>query len=584
MSGVIEQFPKLPSTLFDQKPLGSGLWGDVYDLGDGTVLKLAKQGAGIGDVQEKIKREGLTLQTLAAFQDMQDIIPTLIGYGEIPEQEVFLRDRGYTHWLRTQKMEGSKLSANAIDTLSNEQKNQCGLSIGHALGRLHQAMMAVPPKDYVLPDNPYEDLTESVGNNTLLQQALSLLTEEWVAIPAEIKSCPAHGDFNISNLLFKDLAKDLRVSAVLDHAETGYCYPEKDIADIVKDCPSLLDSVVLGYEMTTEFSLSPHRLVLGLAENALYGAAIAQKAGNTEEYRLYSTLLVHYLNRAGHKITMPVEDQAGIKNPHDLYEVELMEGAKKPCLIRAWPLTGQYARLQPLIDSGHIVVIGTYDFVENYHILHHPDVTADAQKMASILNKSFGGARLETEEWQFNDLFWTKHCGITVRDAEGRFIDRHLKERRKNNSHGDYDLLLNGKIRATLDVMTGTDFNATPPAIRAALQSGEITATLVKTKVTQTAVLAQKDSIHMGRELLARYFNNEAGYTPLVGKAWTRRIGELLGYTQADTDFFMTINAKEIADRTSQEELHLRVMPLLRHVRATTMLPDLDIHPPKLGL
>ncbi len=572
----------MPSTLFDQKPLGTGLWGDVYDLGDGTVLKLAKQGRGIGSVAEKIKREGLTLQTLASFQDMQDIIPAMIGYGEIPEQESYLRDKGYTYWLRTQKMDGSGLSANTVQNLSTEQKNQCGLSIGHALVRLHQAMMAVPTKDYVLPDNPYEDLTESVGNKALLRQALLILTEEWKAIPREIRSCPAHGDFNISNLLFKDLEKDLKVSAILDHAETGYCYPEKDIADIIKDCPSLLDSVVLGYEMTTEFSLSPHRLILGLAENALYGAAIAKNAGDEAAYRLYSTLLVHYLHRAGHKITLPVEEQAGIKNPHDGYEVELMEGGKKPCLISAWPLTEQHARLRPLIDSGHIVVIGTHDFVENHHILHHPDVTADAQKMASILNRAFSGARLEPEEWQFKDLFWTKHSGIVVRDTEGRFIDDYLRERYKNNRHGDYDLLLNGKICATLDVMTGTDFNATPPQIRTALQTGSIVATLVSTKITQMAVLAQKDCVHTGRELLARYFNNGTGYPPLVGGAWTMRIGELLGYTQADTDFFITINAQEIADRTSQELLHLQVMTLLRHVRATTMLPDLYIPFPKL--
>ena len=47
-------------------------------------------------------------------------------------------------------------------------------------------------------------------------------------------------------------------------------------------------------------------------------------------------------------------------------------------------------------------------------------------------------------------------------------------------------------------------------------------------------VYAQTNKIDEGKEVYARYFNDNKGYTPLKGKAEVKRIGELLGYSEID--------------------------------------------------
>jgi hypothetical protein len=67
---------------------------------------------------------------------------------------------------------------------------------------------------------------------------------------------------------------DWQLCAILDFAECGTDFPEKDISDIVNVLPSLSRSVICGYEKESRFRIDSERLRLGLAENALYGAVI----------------------------------------------------------------------------------------------------------------------------------------------------------------------------------------------------------------------------------------------------------------------------------------------------------------------
>lgn len=66
--------------------LGSGLWGDVLDLDDGTVLKVAREScAGIGSGIEKIQQEFAVLTHISRHKTDQVLsVPQALGWGESP--------------------------------------------------------------------------------------------------------------------------------------------------------------------------------------------------------------------------------------------------------------------------------------------------------------------------------------------------------------------------------------------------------------------------------------------------------------------------------------------------------------------
>jgi len=52
--------------------------------------------------------------------------------------------------------------------------------------------------------------------------------------------------------------------------------------------------------------------------------------------------------------------------------------------------------------------------------------------------------------------------------------------------------------------------------------------------IGEMEVYAQADKLKEGHELFARYYKNNEGYSPLEGREWHERIGELLGFTSND--------------------------------------------------
>lgn len=275
------------------------------------------------------------------------------------------------------------------------------------------------------------------------------------------------------------------------------------------------------------------------------------------------------------------QSTSGIGLPHAGHEVELMIAGVKPCLITGWPLTahkGQedYTKLQPLIDSGQIIVAGIQEITFPKHIICRPEDVEAAKKQAALEYKVSNYIVLSIDELNDYYDFWPKYYGIKIENNAPSVEDFN---KRSQNSHLEPERLLKGEIRMTLPVMTGTDnsFRAIPRALADKISSGELCAVPVTSHTQSMAVLALRDCLDMGKELFARYYKNDEGYEPLSNEEWNHRVGELLGYTKADTDYFLRQEPQSKSGKKRaklDDALQKCLEPLLRDMRADKLIYD----------
>lgn len=223
-------------------------------------------------------------------------MPEALAKGDIPKTSSLAQD-GYALWLHSTKKDGKTFKAAEIASLALPEQKQVGHSIGHALVQLHNAMSGITEL-HASHTQPYADIKNVLPDGSLYSAYINLLEQERSRIPPDPLSRPVHKDFNISNLLFSGL----EVCAILDFAEQSTHFPEKDICDITKECPSLQDFIISAYEDKTDHSIAPHRITLGLAENALYSAVINARRGASESEKAAQKTLVQHLSKLGYEI------------------------------------------------------------------------------------------------------------------------------------------------------------------------------------------------------------------------------------------------------------------------------------------
>jgi hypothetical protein len=91
--------------MYNQLTTGE-LWGRVYDLGDGTVVKTARERcAGIGSGRQKIESEYAALTFIAAAGGLGRLVPAPCGCGDIPASSLLAKE-GFSCWLQMTKMHG----------------------------------------------------------------------------------------------------------------------------------------------------------------------------------------------------------------------------------------------------------------------------------------------------------------------------------------------------------------------------------------------------------------------------------------------------------------------------------------------
>lgn len=242
--------------------LGEGLWGIVYDLGDGSVLKLVRKRGGLGSAAALIQREVSALNVLGARRCGGFEIPELRGHGDInlPANPFVAPLEG---WLHLSKLEGRRLG-NAIPP-TPDGRQQLGETLGAALADFHEdANKITGAKD--LPQK--DPILRAIGQ---LRDALAKpedkalcdgLKERWVSV-----SSPAvflHGDVNLSNIL---VTADGRFS-LLDFAECGMGAAHAEFRHF-EERPELRDAIFMGYQVASGQPIDLDVYYLAATVNAL---------------------------------------------------------------------------------------------------------------------------------------------------------------------------------------------------------------------------------------------------------------------------------------------------------------------------
>lgn len=262
--------------------IGTGLWGEVTDLEDGTVLKLTRQKcAGIGDGLLKLQRE---VEVLRAFEAINEPLPMsvakvqgwstqrqTISSGDLPQ--VIQSDDDRKLWLRTTKLPGYVRTASELEWLPKPEKGEIARSMATAIASVHTLLQQACPQlklpsaeaNLILLRHEVKDDKES---SKYIEQLLKIL--ETMSKSPQI---PIHGDFNISNLLFDRN----EVIAVVDFAETRQGFYEEDIAALISELPGYREQLIEAIALKTGHVVDERKLGYGLALKALLSFLIARR-------------------------------------------------------------------------------------------------------------------------------------------------------------------------------------------------------------------------------------------------------------------------------------------------------------------
>lgn len=278
------------------KEIGSGVWGLVFDLGDGSVLKLVRKRGGLGSPAALIKRETTALDHLGGKRLGGFQLPTLLGHGDLslPANPFIAPLEG---WMHLSKLDGKILSA-SVPT-SPDKRHQLGERLGAAIARFHQeatALMADMPKT--------DPIARAIGE---LEAALpkpedkalcQRLRDRW----SQLNLAPVflHGDINFSNVLVDDAGE----FTLLDFAECGFGPAHADFRHF-EDRPEFRDALFLGHQAVSGMPIDIETYYLAATVNALatmyFGGTVQPgvTANDPRKGMRLRNMVRHCMNKAG---------------------------------------------------------------------------------------------------------------------------------------------------------------------------------------------------------------------------------------------------------------------------------------------
>lgn len=261
----------LPAAVAPDTLLGEGVWGRVYALGNGMVLKLALPTGGLGDTVQKLVHEAKILQALSQLGQTawRLPVPALAGHGALPPAHP-LRQAGYIGWLCSTQCRGRVFQLAELATLPLTQQQAMAVQAGRALWTLHQALRAMQPALALEPDRVFADLPRELA---AADRALVDQVQAWHEKLPGTALQPVHGDYNISNLLF-DLEGTL--TGIVDFAEACLSWPEDDLVSLTSELPAWSPALVATYTAGGGSAIDPNRLSFAAAKRALIGMIICR--------------------------------------------------------------------------------------------------------------------------------------------------------------------------------------------------------------------------------------------------------------------------------------------------------------------
>lgn len=287
--------------------LGQGVWGIVYDLGDGTVLKLVRKRGGLGTPAALIYREVETLKMLGGRRVGGFAIPELLDHGDLhlPSNPLFAPMEGF---LRMTRLRGGTLAQNL--PFQPEKRQQVAERFGAALADFHvEAARLIDMAHPAFTDPLVRAATQlksalrSADDRRLAEEVLAL----WTARPA-----PApvflHGDMNLSNVL---MAADGSFG-LCDFGEAGIGIAHSEFRHF-EERPEIRDVIFWGYQAASGAPIDLDTYYIAATVNALgslfFGGAIQPGVASNDPrtgMRLRG-MVRHCAKRAGFTVREPHE-------------------------------------------------------------------------------------------------------------------------------------------------------------------------------------------------------------------------------------------------------------------------------------
>jgi aminoglycoside phosphotransferase (APT) family kinase protein len=253
--------------------LGQGLWGPTVDLGDGTLLKLVRRRAGIGDGLDIGGNEARVLAALGGQRLGHLATPRLLAHGAFRTDSAAAQ-HGYAAWLRLSRVAGHPFGEEQLARLSGRERDRFAASLGESIAALQAAATAMLRGHASLEDRVGALLAGLSSASPRDGDLCSALAARLAAIPERHRAGFVHGDAHLSNLL---IDADGTICGAIDFAEAGRSFPEIDLA-YLHWLPQIAAGARRSYEATAQPIDEPAYCLAG-AIYALVSVVISEQNG-----------------------------------------------------------------------------------------------------------------------------------------------------------------------------------------------------------------------------------------------------------------------------------------------------------------
>lgn len=250
-------------------PLGSGVWGDVFDLHDGSVLKLVCHSGGIGSGRQILDGETAALQAAANLRQPVAAARFIAAARFNPSADE-LGD--YCGWLHMSKLPGRTAMSILAGPIDLTQKTTIMRRLGEAAALLHTQTRQLHAGKGPMPPVSQDRLLQIAD---IVPDIRSACLEVATILATGPQHPFLHGDINGGNVLFANEHNHAQSDVGLVDWGEAQSGPVEIELRHMNDIGGPAEAMIEGYEAVSGTSLDPTRLNAALSMNALGTLAIA---------------------------------------------------------------------------------------------------------------------------------------------------------------------------------------------------------------------------------------------------------------------------------------------------------------------
>lgn len=276
---------------------GEGLWGSVFDLADGTMLKVVRRHGGFGSGEALHHREVAALDFLGGLASDYVRVPQLVASGVFTNSYIGSAPP-LAGWLRLARLEGRRLTTDAVLTMNTRERDLLGERIGAAVADFNEkATTNARACDVKLADTITRSLTLARAQlaSAELHRAADAIAQGWEKLREAGPLTFVHGDLNPGNIIDAGSRAPL---GFVDFAESGWSLAEAEFRHFEPLGP-LRDAVFRGVTARRGQAPDMRAYYLASAADALMTVAIQGNAGHPRDAMRRTGLLRHCLAEAG---------------------------------------------------------------------------------------------------------------------------------------------------------------------------------------------------------------------------------------------------------------------------------------------